>query len=74
MNEPKRGEIRKAERLACKLTGKMDCPAITRKGQTEISRPSNARFVPTIWKIARMISTLKRICLIAAEAMHTPDS
>lgn len=25
MNEPKRGEIRKAERLACKLTGKMDC-------------------------------------------------
>jgi hypothetical protein len=25
MNEPKRGEIRKAERLACKLTGKQDC-------------------------------------------------
>ena len=25
MNEPKRGEIRKAERRACKLTGKMDC-------------------------------------------------
>ena len=25
MNEPKRGGIRKAERLACKLTGKMDC-------------------------------------------------
>ena len=25
MNEPKRGEIRKAERLACKLTGKKDC-------------------------------------------------
>ena len=25
MNEPKSGEIKKAERLACKLTGKKDC-------------------------------------------------